>query len=215
MKCKGPCVETCTCNTGFVLSGGQCVPTAKCGCTYQGRNVPAGESFWDDQTCKRRCRCVPKSGRVECQDTGCRAGQQCQVVEGIRDCYPASYSTCQARGDPHYRTFDGRRFDFQGTCVYQLVALCSRKADLVHFKVTVQNDHRGSMAVSFTKTVVLMMYGVSITISKDYPAMILVSSEHCSSGRNPNEHSPFTYTKRGTRTAIVVEDDLAVWVIMY
>ncbi|XP_067094200.1 IgGFc-binding protein [Osmerus mordax] len=176
-KCKGPCVEACTCNTGFVLSGGQCVPTAKCGCSYLGRNVPAGESFWDDQTCKRRCRCVPESGRVECQDTGCRAGQQCQVVDGIRDCYPVSYSTCQAKGDPHYLTFDQQRFNFQGTCVYQLAGLCSSDPGLVPFQVLVQNDFRGSRVVSYTKLVEVKVYSQTISISKEYKGQVMVNGE--------------------------------------
>ena len=151
------------------------MPTAKCGCTYLGRNVPPGESFWDDQACKRRCRCVPESGRVECQDVGCRAGQQCQVVDGIRDCFPVSYSTCQARGDPHYQSFDQQRFNFQGTCVYQLAGLCSRDPGLVPFQVLVQNDFRGSRVVSYTKVVEVKVYSQTISISKEYKGLVIVS----------------------------------------
>lgn len=173
-KCRRRCVETCTCNAGFVLSGRRCVPKAQCGCTHQGRYIPAGESFWDDQKCQRWCKCSAGSQKVKCQDKGCGAGQQCQVVEGIRKCQPISYSTCQARGDPHYVTFDKKKFDFQGTCVYQLAALCSKDPDLVPFEITVQNDHRRSKVVSFTKLVEIKVHSLSIVITKTHFGMILV-----------------------------------------
>nr|XP_040022015.1 IgGFc-binding protein isoform X1 [Gasterosteus aculeatus aculeatus] len=176
-KCKRPCVQTCTCNAGFILSGGQCVPAAKCGCAYEGRNIPAGESFWADQSCSRRCTCVAGSKRVECQDKGCGAGQQCKVVEGVRKCQAVSQSTCQATGDPHYVTFDKKKFDFQGTCVYQLVALCSKNPELVPFEVLVQNDYRGSKVVSYTKLVEIKVYSLSIVVTKTHKGLIMVNDE--------------------------------------
>uniref|UniRef100_A0A3Q2CH05 Fc gamma binding protein n=2 Tax=Cyprinodon variegatus TaxID=28743 RepID=A0A3Q2CH05_CYPVA len=176
-KCKRPCVETCTCDNGFVLSGDKCVPTANCGCTYEGRYVPAGETFWADQHCKRSCKCVPGSRQIECHDTGCGAGQQCKVVNGIRKCQSVSYSTCHATGDPHYVTFDKMRFDFQGTCVYQLAALCSKNPELVPFEVLVQNEHRGSKVVSFTKLVQINVYSTRIIITKTQKGLIMINDE--------------------------------------
>uniref|UniRef100_A0A3Q3INE2 VWFD domain-containing protein n=1 Tax=Monopterus albus TaxID=43700 RepID=A0A3Q3INE2_MONAL len=171
-KCKRPCVETCTCNTGFVWSGSQCVPEAQCGCSYEGRYIPVGESFWADQGCQQWCTCVAGSRRVECKNKGCGAGQQCQVVEGIRKCQAVSESTCQATGDPHYVTFDKKRFDFQGTCVYQLAALCSKNPELVPFEVLVQNDHRGSKVVAYTKLVEIKVYSLSIVITKTHKELV-------------------------------------------
>ena len=154
------------------------MPATQCGCTYEGRYIPAGESFWGDQDCKRRCKCIAGSKRVECQDKGCRAGQQCQVVDGIKKCQAVSYSTCQATGDPHYMTFDKKRFDFQGTCVYQLVALCSKDPELEPFEVLVQNDQRGSRMVSYTKLVEVKVYSLSIIITKTHKGLIMVKTEN-------------------------------------
>uniref|UniRef100_A0A3Q0SKX9 VWFD domain-containing protein n=1 Tax=Amphilophus citrinellus TaxID=61819 RepID=A0A3Q0SKX9_AMPCI len=176
-KCKRPCVETCTCNTGFVLSGDKCVPAAQCGCTYEGRYVPAGEAFWADQDCKRWCKCDAGCKQVECQAKGCKTGEQCKVVDGIRKCQAVSLSTCQATGDPHYVTFDKKKFDFQGTCVYQLVAVCSKDPELVPFEVLVQNDHRGSKVVAYTKLVEIKVYSFSVIITKTHKGLILVNNE--------------------------------------
>uniref|UniRef100_A0A3B4EIB1 VWFD domain-containing protein n=1 Tax=Pygocentrus nattereri TaxID=42514 RepID=A0A3B4EIB1_PYGNA len=156
-NCSLPCVETCTCNPGFVLSGAVCVPSSSCGCSQNGRYVPAGESFWLDDRCSMRCSCPAGGGQIVCQNTSCKAGQQCQVLNDIRDCYPVSQKTCLAFGDPHYLSFDGRRFDFQGTSVYQLVGMCSNDSGLVPFEVLVQNDFRSKM-VSFTKLLQVNQY---------------------------------------------------------
>lgn len=178
-KCKHPCVETCTCKEGFVLSGNECVPLTKCGCTYEGRYVPAGQTFWADKSCNRWCKCLAGSRRVECLDKGCGSGQQCRVVDGVRKCQAMSYSTCQATGDPHYVTFDKAKFDFQGTCVYQLAALCSKDPELVPFEILVQNDHRGNKLVAYTKLVQVNMYNHSIVITKTHKGRILVRDSYC------------------------------------
>ncbi|XP_062996673.1 IgGFc-binding protein-like [Elgaria multicarinata webbii] len=170
-----PCVETCQCNEGFVLDAGKCIPKAGCGCVFEGKVFSPGEQFWGDSTCTKLCICDAETRRVTCQAASCKNGEQCRVEDGIQNCYPTSYGTCSASGDPHYITFDGLKFDFQGTCVYQLTGLCVKRKDPVDFLVLVQNDHRGSQAVSFTRDVEIYVYETSIVISRKNPGKVMVN----------------------------------------
>ncbi|XP_050786923.1 LOW QUALITY PROTEIN: IgGFc-binding protein-like [Gopherus flavomarginatus] len=173
-SCQEPCVETCQCDNGYILSAGQCVPLGSCGCDYNDRYYKPSENFWADENCRSRCRCDPSLGLVVCQETSCKASERCAVINGVRDCYPISYSTCTASGDPHYTTFDGKKYDFMGTCIYQLAGVCSEDPTLTPFNIKVENNNRGSKAVSYTKAVTLEVYGRNITVSQQYPRKIKV-----------------------------------------
>uniref|UniRef100_A0A8C5U0J2 VWFD domain-containing protein n=1 Tax=Malurus cyaneus samueli TaxID=2593467 RepID=A0A8C5U0J2_9PASS len=170
--CDQPCVETCACDTGHVLSGGQCVPVSHCGCTHDGRYYHPGEEFWGDNACRSRCRCDTELGMVVCEESGCKPGEVCTVVKGVRRCVANSRSICTATGDPHYTTFDGHRYDFMGTCIYLLAGLCSTDPTLIPFAVTVENNHRGSRLVSFTKAVTVEVYNMTLSLSQEHPQKV-------------------------------------------
>lgn len=176
-KCKSPCLEGCQCNKGFILSGDKCMPVNECGCTYEGRYYLPEKTFWGDKTCTKQCKCNSHTGKVECTVTHCKKSEACDLRDGVRDCYPLSYGTCTGAGDPHYRTFDGKTFDFQGTCTYYLSKLLNTSdPTLVPFQVLVQNNHRGrNKAVSYTKTVEITVYGKTIILSQESPGKVMVS----------------------------------------
>ncbi|KAJ6663498.1 hypothetical protein lerEdw1_009577 [Lerista edwardsae] len=173
VACSKPCVETCQCDEGYVLSADKCVPVGSCGCTYNGLYYKPEEEFWADEKCSSRCRCDPALGMVVCEPAGCKGSERCATVDGVRGCHAISHSTCTAAGDHHFTTFDGQRYNFTGTCVYQLVGLCSEDPSLTPFTVTIQNS-QGSRVMPFSSVVTLKVYNRTIVVSQEHPHTVQV-----------------------------------------
>ncbi|KAL7835916.1 hypothetical protein SRHO_G00282630 [Serrasalmus rhombeus] len=105
-----------------------------------------------------------------CVAIKCRERQQCQ--KGV--CIPIESATCWAVGDPHYKTFDGKRFDFQGTCTYTMST--TTKTELVPFIILAKNNHRGSNKVAYVRTVSVNVYNQTVVASQQR-GMVEVNGE--------------------------------------
>lgn len=81
-----------------------------------------GVQYSEDDIIQPDCntRCICRNGFFECEPQLC-------ITDG---------ATCQAYGDPHYRTFDSRYFEFQGNCEYILAQSCNA----MEFAVIVTNS---------------------------------------------------------------------------
>lgn len=97
------------------------------------------------------------------------------MVEGEFGCHPSPRGTCSASGDPHYVTFDGKAYDFQGTCRYVLATVCNTTDGLQQFSVEAKNEQRRGLAVSVTAEVLVNVSGYAVLMSRDNRGMVEVS----------------------------------------
>ncbi|XP_067851819.1 IgGFc-binding protein-like [Heptranchias perlo] len=162
-NCSKPCVEDCQCNDGFVLSGSLCVSVENCGCVHNKKYYEKGAMFWEDG-CLRRCRCAGND-QVECEAGSCRPEEICKVQDGVLGCYRAITVNCHIYGDPHYTTFDGKLYHFQGACNYTVTETCGNTS--VQFSVTSRNEHRGSPTWSAINSVALQLNGLHVALRKN------------------------------------------------
>ncbi|KAF7242410.1 IgGFc-binding protein [Varanus komodoensis] len=175
LLCSTHCTEGCFCDKGFMLSGDRCVPMDQCGCMYQGQYYLAGETFFPTSKCNLECVCQV-GGAVTCKEFSCGPYEECRVVDGTRKCHPVGLATCTAYGDPHYISFDGVRFDFQGTCTYILAkAVLTGKRDLTPFTVMQENETWKKKNVSVTKMVSVEAYGNTVALLQKKKGVVKVS----------------------------------------
>ncbi|XP_017538296.1 alpha-tectorin-like [Pygocentrus nattereri] len=175
--CTQPCQEGCQCNDGLLLSGDSCVPPTGCGCLHEGRYRQSGERFWYGEGCQSLCICNGTTGFVRCSPSSCSEQETCRIVKGEYGCHLRPHATCSASGDPHYTSFDGQRFDFQGTCRYVLTTVCDRTQGLPYFQVIARNEAWQGLPVSITVEVYVNVSGHMVHISRNMHGTAEIDSQ--------------------------------------
>ncbi|XP_054445138.1 zonadhesin [Pteronotus mesoamericanus] len=200
------CKEGCICQPGFVLSEQQCVPRAQCGCRdARGRSLPAGKT-WLSGDCTQNCTC--RAGAIQCRPFICPAGSHCQPnSNGNGRCVPRKLKQCSVFGDPHYRTFDGLSYRFQGRMTYTLIetvdVLPSGVARLV---VGGRNKMYVPLGLIFLHEIIVMVYGYTVQLQAEL--QLVVNGQKAAIPYNPNEHLQVII--RGHRLYLITDFELVV-----
>ncbi|XP_043953834.1 zonadhesin, like [Gambusia affinis] len=164
-NCSGSCISGCFCKPGFVFKGRKCVPLDKCGCLDDDKNYYEPGELVSGDGCSKLCRCLGNY-TFECVDNSCDPTEECREVDGVSSCYPKGTSTCIASGDPHYTTFDKRKYNFMGNCSYLMSSPCNTTS-LPYFEVHADNEHRYNRpTISYVKAVHVYVYKMKISILK-------------------------------------------------
>lgn len=104
--------------------------------------------------------------KIECQSDGTWNPQ------ALGNCKYRESQTCSLYGDPHYMTFDGLAYDFQGTCLYTLLET-REDSGLQPVSIQVKNDHYyGLTHVSWFHQAMVKVYNTTITLKQGQIVLI-------------------------------------------
>ncbi|XP_041034717.1 zonadhesin-like [Carcharodon carcharias] len=83
-------------------------------------------------------------------------------IEALR----SKYGSCIISGDPHYITFDSRKFTFLGTCTYTLARNCRNKTG-PWFSIEGKNEERSLPGATYLRKIYLTIDNIIITLMKN------------------------------------------------
>ncbi|KAK2536635.1 hypothetical protein Q9233_003050 [Columba guinea] len=140
-------VDGCGCPYNTYLDNQDtCVPISKCPCYYKGSYLEPGEYVTKDG---ERCTC--KKGLWTCTEEVC-------------------YGTCTIYGSGHYITFDGKYYDFDGSCEYVATQdFCGDKNSGGSFSIITENVPCGTTGVTCSKAIKMFLGKTELKLEdKDY-----------------------------------------------
>ena len=89
--------------------------------------------------------------------------------------FPYDIASCYAQGDPHYTSFDGRKFDFMGKCQYIFAQDCSERK---LFTVYTRNRACGWFGAACVDAVTVVLAGYKIQFSRVVRLVIINGVKH-------------------------------------
>uniref|UniRef100_U3IKI8 Mucin 2, oligomeric mucus/gel-forming n=1 Tax=Anas platyrhynchos platyrhynchos TaxID=8840 RepID=U3IKI8_ANAPP len=144
---QAECVSGCVCPEGLFDDGrGGCVKEEDCPCFHNNEWYNHGRSIAVD--CNT---CTCQKGVWSCTETAC-------------------YGTCMIYGSGHYITFDGKFYDFDGSCEYVATQdYCGDKNSVGSFSIITENVPCGTTGVTCSKAIKMFLGNIELKLeNKDY-----------------------------------------------
>ncbi|XP_065216311.1 BMP-binding endothelial regulator protein isoform X2 [Planococcus citri] len=193
---------------------GKCCP--RCPSSYENRTIcNVGEKIyqdgetWQANECKS---CMCNRGQIKCIVEVCSQSINMPCPPNMKyhkdpgACCPKCVeedAVCTVFGDPHYKTFDGKFYSFQGSCKYQLTGDCVGQT----FSIRVTNDARATKTSSWTRTISIRMGKMKVNLGDRM--RVKVNGERVAV---PYRRENFATVTR-TSDSVLVETHLGVKVI--
>uniref|UniRef100_A0A663EVC6 Mucin 2, oligomeric mucus/gel-forming n=1 Tax=Aquila chrysaetos chrysaetos TaxID=223781 RepID=A0A663EVC6_AQUCH len=141
------CVSGCVCPEGLFDDGkGGCVEEKDCPCIHNNQWYSPGQKITVD--CNT---CTCQKGLWSCTEDVC-------------------YGTCMIYGSGHYITFDGKFYDFDGSCEYVATQdFCGDKNSSSSFSIITENVPCGTTGVTCSKAIKMFLGKTELKLeNKDY-----------------------------------------------
>lgn len=181
-----------------------------CDCLHVSPHRKNGESWMESNCTKGTCT----NGTVHYNNTPCPPLKPIVCannfpavkVTGPNDCCPhyECQCICYGWGDPHYVTFDGTYYGFQGNCSYWLVKEILPK---YNFSVMIDNEYCGAAdGLSCPQSITVFYNGMTIFITQNdingtFTNEVLVNNKPI----NPAyQYNDFVVTTTGIDTVLVI-----------
>ncbi|XP_049676666.1 mucin-2 isoform X11 [Accipiter gentilis] len=144
---QAECVSGCVCPEGLFDDGkGGCVEEKDCPCIHNNQWYSPGQKIAVD--CNT---CTCQKGLWTCTEDVC-------------------YGTCMIYGSGHYITFDGKFYDFDGSCDYVATQdFCGDKNSSGSFSIITENVPCGTTGVTCSKAIKMFLGKTELKLeNKDY-----------------------------------------------
>nr|AVK72327.1 crossveinless protein [Meara stichopi] len=179
----------------------KCVPKS---CQHRGKTYTEMETFEDGCS-----SCICTDGAIRCEKRPCPpclVGFENGHADGAccQTCKATQVGICKVFGDPHYSTFDGKTFNFQGPCKYVFARDCYGDS----FTVAVKNNRRDSRTFSWTQRVYIDIGGFLIQLGQKQRVKVGIAKI-----RLPYYNSPMNVSIYRENYVVHVDTDIGLSVV--